>query len=59
MLAAAGAWMIAAALHSVVAVLFILLWLVALRAWGWLPRLSRRTRKSDKDENYSHHDIFP
>lgn len=59
MLAAAGAWMIAAALHSVVAVLFIVLWLIALRAWGWLPRPSRKTRESDKDGIYSQHDTFP
>ena len=50
MLAGGGAWLIVAALHGIVAVPFILLWLVALRAWGWLPRLSRRARKSEKDE---------
>lgn len=42
MLAGAGAWLIVTGLHGVVAVPFILLWLVALRAWGWLPRLARR-----------------
>lgn len=50
MLAAGGAWLIIAALHGIVAVPFILLWLVALRAWGWLPRLARRGKRSEKDE---------
>jgi hypothetical protein len=49
MLAGAGAWMIVAALHGVVAVPFILLWLVALRAWGWLPRFSRRGQRPGED----------
>lgn len=49
MMAGAGAWMIVAALHGAVAVPFILLWLVALRAWGWLPRFSRRAKGAGKD----------
>ena len=50
MLACAGTMLIIAAFHSVVAVPFILLWLVALRLWGWSPRLTRRARGSGKDE---------
>lgn len=51
MLAVAGSWLIVVALRSVAAVPFILLWLVALRALGWLPRLgARRTTRSRKRE---------
>ena len=49
MLAVAGAWLLIAALHGAVAVPFILLWPVALRALGVLPRLARRTRGSRED----------
>ena len=42
MLTVAGAWLIIIALHSAAAVPFILLWLVALRALGQLPRLAAR-----------------
>lgn len=45
-LACAGALLILAALHSLVAIPFILLWLVALHLRGWLPRLTRRATKS-------------
>ena len=40
MLAAAGAWLIATAVPGVTAVPLVLLWLVALRALGCLPRLA-------------------
>lgn len=49
-LAAAGAWLIVAALHGLIAVPFILLWLVILRYRGWLPRLASRARGSGRDE---------
>jgi DUF1707 SHOCT-like domain len=51
MLTVGGAWLIITALHSAAAVPFILLWLVVLRALGWLPRLAaRRTAVSRKRE---------
>jgi hypothetical protein len=46
MLAIAGAWLLITAVHGAIAVPFILLWLVALRALGVLPRLVRRARGS-------------
>lgn len=48
MLAAAGAWLIAAALPGVAMVPFIMLWLVALRALGILPRLALRARDAGR-----------
>jgi hypothetical protein len=42
MLTVAGAWLVVIGLHSAAAVRFILLWLVALRALGRLPRLAGR-----------------
>jgi Domain of unknown function (DUF1707) len=51
MLAAAGAWLIAAALPGVAAAPFIMLWLVALRALGMLPRLVLRVRDSSRKQS--------
>lgn len=49
MLAAAGSWLITAALPGVAATPFIMLWLVALRALGMLPRLMLRVRDSSTE----------
>jgi hypothetical protein len=46
MLAVAGAWLLIATVHGAIAVPFILLWLVALRALGVLPRPVRRAGES-------------
>jgi hypothetical protein len=51
MLAAAGAWLITAALPGVAATPFIMLWLVALRALGMLPRLVPRVRDSSREQS--------
>jgi drug/metabolite transporter superfamily protein YnfA len=49
MLAVAGGWLIVIVLRSVTAIPLILLWLVALRTFGWIPRLTaRRSARSDQ-----------
>jgi Domain of unknown function (DUF1707) len=48
MLAVSGAWLISVALQSVTAVPFILLWLVALRTVGWMPRLAARHARGSR-----------
>ncbi len=53
MLAVAGGWMLIVVVQSVAAVPFILLWLVVLRALGWLPRLAARRPKDHASEGFS------